>query len=158
MFWKPFQYFSNMATCSENVKQLHRTTFLVNFHLLSLSWVEVRGLRFQTNPFEFNGGHNPSNFETRHSLGQQSACVQIINYFSWRCSQKQHHNRRYDVQCSVLYYLVTHFWRKRDSLSYSRNSYSVHYHMGWEGDSYEEKCTMPGFLIFWMVLVVGMTP
>ena len=32
--------------------------------------MEVRGLRFQTNPFEFNGGHNPSNFETRHSLAQ----------------------------------------------------------------------------------------
>ena len=21
-------------------------------------------------------------------------------------------------------------------------------HLGWEGDSYEEKCTMPGFFIF----------
>ena len=31
-------------------------------------------------------------------------------------------------------------------------------HMGREGDSYEEKCTLTGFMIFRYVLVVGKTP
>ena len=95
-------------------------------------------------------------------------CATILPKSTSELKQIRSHFRRArsDVEKIVLIcrshnkqkeqYLTSGFTQDSQLLDPSDSDDS--FHMGWEGDSYEEKCTMPGFMIFWYVLVVGMTP